>query len=194
MGVPKFFRWVTSRYPITLSEELPSDRNGGHGKNRAVIPPVDNLYLDMNGIIHACSHNDKSALLPAAAFETIVEDICKYVDNLIELLQPLQLLYIAVDGVAPRAKLNQQRARRYRASHDVKHMILSSKSKPEISTLFDSNFITPGTDFMTRLSIALKLYVMRRMQENYFWSRLQVYFSGSEVPGEGEHKVGASLK
>lgn len=188
MGVPKFFRWVTSRYPITLSDEFSLD-GSGRKNAAATIPPVDNLYLDMNGIIHACSHNERSALLPGLPFEEIVNKICNYVDQLVELLQPLQLLYIAVDGVAPRAKLNQQRARRYRTSYDLKHLLLSSKMNPDISTLFDSNCITPGTDFMSQLSDALKNYIVRRMQQSFLWSRLRIYFSGSEVPGEGEHKV-----
>jgi 5'-3' exoribonuclease 1 len=45
MGVPKFFRWMSERYPL-CSELI--------GKNR--MPEFDNLYLDMNGIIHNCSH------------------------------------------------------------------------------------------------------------------------------------------
>ena len=45
MGIPKFFRWAAERYPLML--DVVDD-------NR--IPEFDNLYLDMNGIIHHCSH------------------------------------------------------------------------------------------------------------------------------------------
>jgi 5'-3' exoribonuclease 1 len=50
MGVPKFYRWLSERYP--LINNLLSDRS--------ILPEIDNLYLDMNGIIHACTHpNDQ---------------------------------------------------------------------------------------------------------------------------------------
>ena len=45
MGVPKFYRWLSERYPC-LSEVVKEHQ----------IPEFDNLYLDMNGIIHICSH------------------------------------------------------------------------------------------------------------------------------------------
>ena len=46
MGVPKFYRWISERYPKinTLIE------------SSTFLPTIDNLYLDMNGIIHACTH------------------------------------------------------------------------------------------------------------------------------------------
>jgi 5'-3' exoribonuclease 1 len=45
MGVPKFYRWLSERYPC-LSEVVKEHQ----------IPEFDNLYLDMNGIVHICSH------------------------------------------------------------------------------------------------------------------------------------------
>lgn len=187
MGVPKFFRWVTSRYPATLSDEIIS---GNHGSFE-----FDNLYLDMNGIIHGCSHNDRTILQPSLSFDEIMHDICQYLDHIVtRLVQPLKLMYIAVDGVAPRCKLNQQRSRRFRSAYDTKHAMLTkmkgnSKSHVTINELFDSNCITPGTEFMWLLSIRLKEFIGQRMKENTIWNRLEVYFSGAEVPGEGEHKV-----
>ena len=47
MGVPAFFRWLVNRVPQTLTE-LEGERECDH--------PIDNLYLDMNGIIHPCTH------------------------------------------------------------------------------------------------------------------------------------------
>ena len=64
MGVPAFFKWLMLRYPkvvIDAVEEIPSDFdiNGFLREkydNDVSMPLIDNLYLDMNGIIHPCCH------------------------------------------------------------------------------------------------------------------------------------------
>ena len=82
MGVPAFFRWLTIRYPkvvidafteadLTLLEfqyeyrEKQGTLNKLHKKDteltladkiKELNPEIDNLYLDMNNIIHPCSH------------------------------------------------------------------------------------------------------------------------------------------
>ena len=45
MGVPKFYRWLSERYPML-----------NHSCDAGSVPIIDNLYLDMNGVIHNCSH------------------------------------------------------------------------------------------------------------------------------------------
>ncbi|KAG8833381.1 hypothetical protein FRC17_010777 [Serendipita sp. 399] len=99
---------------------------------------------------------------------------------------------MAVDGVAPRAKMNQQRSRRFRTAKETKELVEQAIKKGEKlpdEKAFDSNCITPGTPFMARLSLQLQYFVNKKISEDSNWRDVQVILSGHEVPGEGEHKI-----
>lgn len=200
MGIPAFFRWLHKKYP-KIVEHL-EDRNNLDPATRQPLW-FDNLYLDMNNIIHPCTHpEDKPA---PKNEEEMFEAIFEYTDKVIAMVKPRHLVYLAIDGVAPRAKMNQQRTRRFRAvqeSEEKRNQIEEIRSKlreqniepdRDNSASFDSNVITPGTEFMTNLSKALQAWIKKKLNtpdERQVWHKdLKVILSDSSVPGEGEHKI-----
>ncbi|GFT31283.1 5'-3' exoribonuclease 1 [Nephila pilipes] len=181
MGVPKFYRWISERYP-SLSNVVKEYQ----------IPDFDNLYLDMNGIIHTCSHPNDDDPHFRITEEAIFSNICYYIEFLFKMVKPKKVFFMAVDGVAPRAKMNQQRGRRFRTAKTAAVLEEEAKASGEqlpMEARFDSNCITPGTAFMARLHDCLKGFVIHKVSTDRLWRNVRVYLSGHETPGEGEHKI-----
>jgi 5'-3' exoribonuclease 1 len=154
------------------------------------MPEIDNLYLDMNGIIHPCTHGNSDSVVELQEKE-MFDKIFTFLDQLVQLVRPQKLLFLAIDGVAPRAKQNQQRTRRFRAAQQLKSQLKKAADKghevPQIP--FDSNCITPGTEFMAKLTQHLQYFIRSKLDQDALWRTPQIILSGHEVPGEGEHKV-----
>lgn len=73
--------------------------------------------------------------------------IFNYIEHLFGKIRPRKLFFMAIDGVAPRAKMNQQRARRFRTALDAekaKEKALREGVEMPAEDAFDSNCITPG--------------------------------------------------
>jgi 5'-3' exoribonuclease 2 len=111
---------------------------------------------------------------------------------------------MAIDGVAPRAKMNQQRMRRFRAAkeavvnrlkslheaeQDADATRIEELSDPDYLIKHDSNVITPGSPFFWRLTEHLRVFVRRQQQDDTGWKDIMVLLSDASVPGEGEHKI-----
>jgi hypothetical protein len=47
--------------------------------------------------------------------------------------------------------------------------------------VFDSNCITPGTEFMAEISKHLRYFIRKKIREDTMWQRLHVILSGHEV-------------
>ncbi|KAH3732989.1 5'-3' exoribonuclease 2 [Pelomyxa schiedti] len=229
MGIPAFFRWLSQKFPkITVAATAGEPERGssahhthttdggitfnsdgvvvGGGPapiNTAEANPngveFDNLYLDMNGIVHPCCHPE-GAPAPATE-EEMLAAVFEYVDYLFAIVRPRRLLYMAVDGVAPRAKINQQRSRRFRSAQEAAEKLSKAEALrnklisqgreafEEPVKSWDSNVITPGTPFMAKLSRSLRYYITQHLNNDPGWRGIKVVLSDSSVPGEGEHKI-----
>ena len=99
MGIPRFAAWLTKKFPPMARRDAPANVHG--------------LYIDMNGIIHPCCHSEEDPAVAKRSDAEKIEQVCLAVGNLVETAKPTHVLFLAMDGVAPRAKMNQQRARRY---------------------------------------------------------------------------------
>ena len=65
------------------------------------MPVVDNLYLDMNGIIHNCTHgNDPGRKITE---QEMIVKVFGYLEKLFQIVQPQKLLFMAIDGGPPSA-------------------------------------------------------------------------------------------
>ncbi|KAI6780302.1 5'-3' exoribonuclease-like protein [Emericellopsis cladophorae] len=219
MGIPAAFRWLSNRYPKIISpvmEDQPVKMDDGSTIPVDTTRPnpngeeFDNLYLDMNGIVHPCTHpEDRPA--PKDEEEMMLE-VFRYTDRVVNMVRPRKLLMIAVDGVAPRAKMNQQRSRRFRSAQEAKEKadekqelikLLKQQHGGElppdsefnvVKQVFDSNTITPGTPFMDILAISLRYWCQYKLNTDPGWAKLKVIISDATVPGEGEHKIMAFVR
>ncbi|KAL0229921.1 hypothetical protein PCE1_003485 [Barthelona sp. PCE] len=182
MGIPKFYRWISQRYPQINESVVPPTAGG---------PQFDNLYLDTNGLIHMATHGNHDGLVGNFDEQKCYEQIIEMIDHIFCTVSPKKLLFIAIDGPAPRAKMNQQRERRFRsamdAENDKKAAIERGETVPD--KIFDTNAITPGTEFMMRLDAILQHYLVEKVNTDPNWQRIKVVYSSCQVPGEGEHKV-----
>jgi len=205
MGVPTFYRYVHDRFPkcirdyieTTSSAELEcaSSSDWSSTPNPNAIE-FDNVYIDFNGLVHNATHPADRP--PPANQEESLLEIFRQIDRIVLAARPRRLLYLALDGVAPRAKMDQQRARRFmaargRESEQVRASRLSEAfaqagEAAAAREHFDHNAITPGTEWMCQLGDALRYYLAAR-SSTPAWRRLSVLLSDASVPGEGEHKV-----
>ena len=174
MGIPGLYgKWLTKYVMQAIVNGLP--------------PFVASLAFDLNGVFHEARKivfgdgGDDPRLQQALANtdENLLElevhnAVANIILRMVQAVQPRDCLILAVDGVAPGAKMQQQRGRREKAA----------RSQSTIES-FDRNAITPGTDFMIRLSN----YIIRFITTYRQHLPPKVIYSSHLVPGEGEHKI-----
>ncbi len=180
MGIPKFFKYIVDRYPVIKS----------HIENA-----VDNLYFDLNSLIHPCCR-ESHANYPFNEGK-MIELIIERMDYIIDYVKPTKMVFIAIDGVAPFAKIIQQRDRRYKSiqTEQFKKQTYADYNKAVITTDkkeyragWDTNAISPGTEFMRKLSTGIYNHFesLKKIPKN---RGIQYILSDTEVEQEGEQKI-----
>ena len=176
MGIPSFFSYIIQQHSGVLSQQVGT--------------PFSRLYMDCNSILYDCYRSVPQSE-SIESFETILlertsEQIAKYIRD----IHPSQIVYIAFDGVAPVAKMEQQRTRRYKSWFET---ILTNKieQKAPIDIKKTTSMFTPGTSFMNKLSHYMKRKFLN--QEKVYGVR-EIIVATPDEPGEGEHKLYTHLR
>jgi 5'-3' exonuclease len=172
MGIPSYYKRLIDRYPKLVQKGIRQLKS-------------DVLLMDFNCLIYQCVRSDSLPKYTAegrGAWETaLIEAVKKYTVKVWETAgRPRQVL-IAVDGVVPMAKIRQQRLRRFK-SRWLAAAERAAGCRGEES--WDTNAITPGTEFMEKLGTGL-----RSLGSARGWT-----VSCAAEPGEGEQKVMAWVR
>ena len=169
MGIPYYFYVICRAHDGILRSTPPAN--------------IQELYMDFNGAVYQAVHKlaAAGAVVTGAPTQVNDESVCAetmaYLSWLVDTVKPKGEVGVCLDGVAPRAKMVQQRKRRYMGMFDK---ALRAKSDTDA---WDTCAISPGTPFMATLAATLRAYVTTVPWADRAW------VSPADEPGEGEHKI-----
>lgn len=173
MGIPSYFSHIVRSHRSIIK------------KYSVASTPIDNLYLDCNSIIYDSVRAIKETKNISKFEKELIRVVCEKILFYINTLSPNKRVFIAFDGVAPVAKLEQQRNRRYKSWFEKKlYDKLSEQESPE-NLSWNTVSITPGTKFMDKLGKGVRIYFKNTRK----FSLDEIIVSPSDEPGEGEHKI-----
>jgi 5'-3' exonuclease len=169
MGIPSFFSYIVRNHANIIKK---FDVNSTE---------IHNLYLDCNSIIYDVIHETDFTKIEIKNITYVIDKICQKIKTYIEIINPSNNVFIAFDGVAPVAKLEQQRNRRYKSWY-----MMAQKYETNSKMQWDTTAITPGTSFMKTLNET----IYDRFTKDESLKHLnKLIISGSNSEGEGEHKL-----
>lgn len=181
MGIPSYFSHIIKNYSNII-------RNLGYFVNDPTFR-FQHLYMDCNSIVYDSVHALEKKIKEGGIkldkdFESVVIDkVISNINDYVKTIRPTETLYISFDGVAPFAKMDQQRTRRYKSLFMSKISFTDEKSA---YSHWNTSAITPGTEFMKKLSQKIE-YAFQYKELEYNVKRIVV--TCSNKPGEGEHKI-----
>jgi 5'-3' exonuclease len=198
MGVPGFFKWLLNNKKKLKYKNLIIDK---------INKKVKYLMLDTNCLLHPCVKTIKDKIENNRENnkkrEEIEDEIFLLIEvRIIEMIDKInpEYIYIAIDGVAPIAKILQQRQRRHRYLYDTKIKLKYNNILDEIDEteeteredgIIESRIpissieLTPGTEYMERINKRMIELVKKIGEEK----KIKYIYSSYHVEGEGEHKI-----
>lgn len=174
MGIPSYFSHIIRNYSNII-------RNLKYFNDENIT--LHHLFMDCNSIIYDSVRNIEYNNDDAVFEDKVIDNIIEQIENYISVVQPTKTLFIAFDGVAPFAKMEQQRTRRHK--NVFLNQLNFQKEHNKLNT-WDTTAITPGTEFMSKLS--------KKIEYSFSYTNKKhniedVIVSTSNEPGEGEHKI-----
>jgi len=189
MGVPSYFSYIIKNYPQIMIRNLSN---------------IHNFFLDCNSIIYDVVNSnhfinffneiDNKQNISNQHYNFFYTDANNKIDNyiinatiekiktLINLINPSSTIFITFDGIPPVAKLEQQRNRRFKSNYQ--QSIINAINNTEI-TKWNTSSITPGTPFMKLLDERCS----KVFNNPIFFNVNNIIYSGTNIYGEGEHKI-----
>ena len=164
MGIPAYFSHIIKDYRSIIEKLHHLKKN------------VDVFALDSNSIVYDCVHQFPwdSTIISRQDYERdLIKRVCLKIKEYMNIIRPKQHIIIALDGVAPFAKMNQQKSRRMKSEIEKNEMCNHGKT-------WNTSAITPGTAFMNSLGNGLRAF---------FSKNKHVIVMDSAAAGEGEHKI-----
>ena len=180
MGIPSYFSYIVKNHRNII-------------KKLSKNTKIDYMFLDSNSIIYDCLHkmsNEYDANKKDEFESNLIKNTIMKIEEYIRIISPSEKVYISFDGVAPVAKLEQQRTRRHKSLLEVK---LNKQLNPKYVESWDKISITPGTNFMCLLNKSVCDHFTSanaNANSNSNTNSTSYYIvSGSNEVGEGEHKI-----
>ena len=106
MGIPSYFSYIVRNHRNIMVQ---------YKSNKITI---HNLYMDCNSIIYDVIYELEKNNKSLSNDSYIIKLVCDKIKSYIHLIKPKNNVYIAFDGVAPFAKMNQQKTRRYKTYYE----------------------------------------------------------------------------
>ena len=184
MGVPGFFLWLWKKYKKTNFVFSKSQINDTQLLEK--VNSIDYLLIDANCLIHptcfkVLAENPDFKNQDSLENKMITATL-EYIDKLIDYVNPKKGVYLAIDGVAPLAKIKQQRYRRFKSVHDkVLWDNIKEKHNKPVPKMWNNSAITPGTVFMEKLHYKILNWAKTK--------KIELIYSSCKTPSEGEHKL-----